>query len=212
MVKKISAITLSLSGICQSIYLVQQLARSGTCDHHAFKTCLKSILEINPISVIKIYGNHEKNLNIGLKTLLSLLTFSSFSYSYAELIRYIFDMLIIEEKLKKKHLATVLLRKKIFIVSQEYKLNHDFDFLINQLAKIYVDIIGNLSFRITIKGEKRFLQDLQIKEKIRCLLFSGIRSIFLWRQFGGNQLKLIFFRYYIIQKTKQILYNLNKST
>jgi high frequency lysogenization protein len=111
-IKKMYSITLSLAGICQSVHLVQQLAHSGTCDQDAFKASLKSILEINPTSVIKIYGNHEKHLNLGLTTLVSLLTLSNFSYSHIELMKYIFDMMIIEKKLKNNYMATCSLKKK----------------------------------------------------------------------------------------------------
>ncbi|QCI16253.1 lysogenization regulator HflD [Buchnera aphidicola (Artemisaphis artemisicola)] len=210
--KKMYSITLSLAGICQSAYLVQQLAHSGKCDQEAFQTSLNSILEINPTSVIKIYGNDEKNLNIGLKILVSVLTFSSNSYSYIELIKYIFDMMIIENKLKKNNLAVCSLKKKILIISSEYYISNNINILTNQLAKIYLEIISTLGSRILIKGTKIFLQDFQIQEKIRCLLLSGIRSIVLWKQFGGNYLKLIYFRYYIIKKAKKILFNLKKTT
>jgi len=202
------SITLSLAGICQSVHLVQQLAQSGKCDRDAFKVSLQSILEINPDSVIKIYGNHEKNLNVGLKKLVSILTFSNFSFSYIELIKYIFDMMIVERKLKKDHMATCSLKKKILIVSSEYYINNNIHILTSQLAKIYLDIISSLGSRILVKGVKVFLQDFTIQEKIRCLLLSGIRSIVLWKQFGGNQIKLIYFRYYIIRKAKKILFNL----
>ncbi|WP_261979600.1 high frequency lysogenization protein HflD [Buchnera aphidicola] len=208
MIKKMYSITLSLAGICQSVHLVQQLAQSGKCDRDAFKVSLQSILEINPDSVIKIYGNHEKNLNVGLKKLVSILTFSNFSFSYIELIKYIFDMMIVERKLKKDHMATCSLKKKILIVSSEYYINNNIHILTSQLAKIYLDIISSLGSRILVKGVKVFLQDFTIQEKIRCLLLSGIRSIVLWKQFGGNQIKLIYFRYYIIRKAKKILFNL----
>ncbi|WAI12017.1 MAG: high frequency lysogenization protein HflD [Buchnera aphidicola (Macrosiphum albifrons)] len=212
MIKKMDLITLSLAGIFQSAHLVQQLAHSGKCDSNAFSICLKSILEINPTSVITIYGNHEKNLVIGLKILLSTLTFSSFSYSYVELIKYILNMMTIERKLKNNRMAIYSLRNKIEVISGEYYVNNNIKNLTSKLAKLYLEIISSLSSRILVKGVKNFLQDLQIQEKIRCLLFSGIRSIVLWKQYGGNQLQLIYFRCFIIKKVKKILYDLRDVT
>ncbi|ACL30074.1 high frequency lysogenization protein HflD [Buchnera aphidicola str. APS (Acyrthosiphon pisum)] len=210
--KKIHLITLSLAGICQSAHLVQQLAYSGKCDSNAFSICLKSILEINPTSFIAIYGNHEKNLIIGLEILLSTLTFSSFSYSYIELIKYISNMMIIEKKLKKSRTAIYSLKNKISVISSEYYLNYNIKNLTRKLGELYLEIISSLGSRIVIKGIKDFLQDHQIQEKIRCLLFSGIRAIVLWKQYGGNQLQLIYFRYFIIKKAKKILYHLKDAT
>ncbi|WAI19202.1 MAG: high frequency lysogenization protein HflD [Buchnera aphidicola (Brevicoryne brassicae)] len=207
MIKKIHSITLSLAGICQSVYLVQQLAHSGKCNNHAFKACLESTLEINPTSVIAIYGNDEKNLNLGLKILISILTFSSFSYSYSEFIKYIFNMIILEKKFKKNRIAIYASKKKLSIISREYYVHRNINCLINHLANLYVEIISPLGSRISVNGTKMFLQDSEIQKKIRCLLLSGIRSIVLWKQFGGNELKLILFRCYIIKKAKKILYN-----
>ncbi|QIQ41850.1 MAG: high frequency lysogenization protein HflD [Buchnera aphidicola (Microlophium carnosum)] len=208
--KKIHLITLSLAGIFQSAHLVQQLAYSGKCDSNAFNVCLKSILEINSTSLIAIYGNNEKNLVIGLKVLIATLTFSSFSYSYIELIKYIFNMIIIERKLKINRMASYSLKNKISFISNEYYLNYNIKNLTSKLATLYLEIISSLGSRIIVKGIKNFLQDLQIQEQIRCLLFSGIRAIVLWKQYGGNQLQLIYFRYFIIKKAKKILYNLKE--
>lgn len=206
MIKKIHSITLSLAGICQSVYLLQKLAYSGQCDHFAFKTCLESTLEINPTSVIAIYGNHEKNLNLGLKILISILTFSSISHSYVEFVKYVFNMIILEKKININHTTIYSLKKKLSIISREYYAHHDIDFLINNLGNLYFEIISPLGSRISVKGTKMFLQDSEIQKKIRCLLLSGIRSIVLWKQFGGNALKLIFFRCSIVKKAKKILY------
>jgi len=207
-IKKIHLITLSLAGIFQSAYLVQELAHSGKCDSNAFSICLKSILEMNPTSIITIYGNHEKNLIIGLKILVSTLTFSTFSYSYFELIKYIFNMMIIERKLKNNRIAIYSLKNKISVISNEYRLNCNIENLTSKIARLYLEIISSLGSRILVNGVKNFLQDLRIQEKIRCLLFSGIRAIVLWKQFGGSKLQLIYFRYFIIKKAKKILYTL----
>ncbi|WP_261979696.1 high frequency lysogenization protein HflD [Buchnera aphidicola] len=205
-IKKIYSITLSLAGICQSVYLVQQLAYSGKCDKTAFKTCLKSILAINPRSLITIYDNNEKNLNIGLKQLISILTFSNFSCSYIELIKYIFDMIIIENKLKKNQKHIYEIKKSLTLISNEYDVfDYNTTTLISKLANVYIKKIGSLGSRVLVKGTKNFLEDVDIQDKIRCLLFAGIRSIVLWKQCGGNQLKLIFFRRDIIKKAQKIL-------
>jgi len=204
-IKKINSITLSLAGICQSVYLVQSLAYSGKCDNHSFKICLESILQTNPTSVISIYGNNKKNLIIGLQTLISILGFSNFSYSYIEFMKYIFGMIILEKKLQLNNINKYSLKKKLSTTLEKYSINYDINVLVNELANIYVEIISSLGSRISIKGIRIFLQNLEIQKKIRCLLLAGIRSIVLWKQFGGNELKLIFFRYDIIKKAKKML-------
>lgn len=102
----------------------------------------------------------------------------------------------------------MFVKKKILIVSSEYDVNHNINVLTSKLAELYLNIISSLGSRVVVKGVKCFLQDFRIQEKIRCLLLAGIRSIVLWKQFGGNQIKLIYFRYCIIKKAKKILFNL----
>ncbi|QCI24101.1 DUF489 family protein [Buchnera aphidicola (Macrosiphoniella sanborni)] len=210
--KNIYSITLSLAGICQSAHLIQTLAYSGICNQNAFNTCLISILKINTNSVIEIYGNHEKNLRIGLKTLISFLTFSNFSHSYIEFITYIFKMITIQKKIKKNHIATSSLRKNILLISNQYNIHSDINIITDQIAELYIKIISSLGSRILIKGLKNFLKNLHIQKKIRCLLFSGIRAIVLWNQYYGNQLQLIYFRKILIKKAKKILFKLNTTT
>jgi high frequency lysogenization protein len=189
---------------------VQQLAQFGKCDHLSLQTCMRSILQIDPISVIEIYGNDEKNLNIGLKTLVSVLTFSKFSHAYFELVKYIFNIIIITKKLKRNHMSIYKLKKRIRTISQEYCINNDMIFLASQLSQLYLDIISTLGSRIKIYGTKIFLRNVEIQNQIRCLLFSGIRSVVLWNQFGGNQLHLIAYRCHIVQHAKIILCSLKK--
>lgn len=121
-------------------------------------------------------------------------------------------MITIERKLKNNRMAIYSLRNKIAVISGEYYLNYNIKNLTSKLANLYLEIISSLGSRILVKGVKNFLQDLQIQEKIRCLLFSGIRSIVLWKQYGGNQLQLIYFRCFIIKKIKKILYDLRDIT
>ncbi|WP_261979442.1 high frequency lysogenization protein HflD [Buchnera aphidicola] len=208
MINKNYSITLSLAGLCQSVYLVQELAQLGKCNECAFEVCLKSILDIQPISVIKIYGNCEKNICLGLEVLISILTFSNFSKSGLKLIKYILRIMILEEKLKKNSKVINILKKKISQISHQlYVDNINIDILTTKIAELYIEIFSNLGPRIEIKGAKCFLEDLKIQQKIRCLLFSGIRSLFLWKQLGGNKFKLFFFRNKIIKQAQKILSN-----
>lgn len=171
-----------------------------------------SILEIDPNSVIEIYGNHEKNLIVGLQVLISILTFSKFSYSYFEFITYIVKMINLNKKLNENHIAIYSLKKNILLISHEYSIHSDIKILTNKVARLYIKIISTLGSRILIKGLKNYLQNLYIQEKIRCLLFSGIRGIALWNQYNGNQLQLIYYRNIILQTAKKILSKFNSNT
>jgi len=64
--------TLALAGIFQCASLVHQLASKGTLDMHDLSTCIKSTLELNPLTTQSVYGSLE-NLRTGLHTLVQYL-------------------------------------------------------------------------------------------------------------------------------------------
>jgi len=121
-------------------------------------------------------------------------------------------MITIEKKLKKNRVATYSLKNKISVISYEYNRDCNKKKLTSKLAALYLKTISSLGSRILVTGVKKFLQDFQIQEKIRCLLFSGIRSIVLWKQFGGSKLQLLYFRSFIIKRAKKILNSFKKIT
>ena len=61
--------TIAFASICQSVKLVQNIARTGHCDEEALHTSLKSILVMNPASTVATFG-HENQLKLGLETFL----------------------------------------------------------------------------------------------------------------------------------------------
>jgi high frequency lysogenization protein len=79
------------------------------------------------------------------------------------------------------------------------------DNVIAGLAEIYSDTISTFSFRIQVMGEYQHLQQPRIANRIRTLLFAGIRSAVLWRQLGGRRLKIILYRNKITRNAEQLL-------
>jgi high frequency lysogenization protein len=45
--------------------------------------------------------------------------------------------------------------------------------------------------RIQVSGNPAYLQQSGIAQRVRCLLFAGIRSAFLWHQVGGKRSHLL---------------------
>ncbi len=56
--------TIAFAGICQSVKLVQEVARKGSCDYDALSASLNSIIQTNPGSTLEVFGN-EENLTLG---------------------------------------------------------------------------------------------------------------------------------------------------
>ncbi|CAL4042908.1 high frequency lysogenization protein HflD [Buchnera aphidicola] len=211
MPKNIYSITLSLAGLCQSAQLVYQLSQTGHCDNKAFKVCIESILNINPKTVLSVYGNEEKNLNIGFNTLFNILNITYKNSLSIYLIRYIFGMMILEKKLTKNVIALKKLSYCLQIIKKNTITNFEIhDSLINDLSRIYLEIISNLGSRIKIVGIESILNKIEIQNKLRSILLAGIRSVALWRQVGGSRLQVIFFRNCFNTEVQRILVKINK--
>ncbi len=205
MAKNYYDITLALAGICQSAKLVQQLAHEGQCDNSALLTSLKSLLQTNPSSTLATFGQHERELRLGLETLVTMLDNSKRANS-TELTRYVISLMVLERKL---HANPAALNELANRLSQlERQLIHfdlESETIQGALAGIYVDIISPLGPRIQVTGSPLVLQRPQIQVKVRAALLSGLRATVLWQQVGGSRLQLMFSRGRLLKQAQQLL-------
>ncbi|BGI50971.1 MAG: high frequency lysogenization protein HflD [Arsenophonus endosymbiont of Ceratovacuna japonica] len=207
MSKNFYDITIAFAGICQACYLVQQLAYKGKIDHNATEIMIKSTLNINPKSTLDVYGNNTSNLYIGLNTLLTTLTALN-NILYSDLIRYLLSLIVLERRLRKNPIANEKLKQSIKLLQQQINYFEPMsNGVFNALAGIYIDGISYIGPRIKVTGSSKILQNKLIQAKIRALLFTGIRSVVLWQQIGGNRLQLMFSRHILITNAKKILNN-----
>ena len=76
--------------------------------------------------------------------------------------------------------------------------------VIANLAQLYKDTVGTFRYRIQVNGYPDYLRQENIASRIRCLLFSAIRSAVLWNQLGGRRYHLIFCRKPILQHLHEL--------
>lgn len=194
--------TIAFASVCQSIKLVQSVAREGSCDSDALRVCLNSIIVTNPASTIEIFGK-EENLKLGLTTLIDVLDNNQ---KVSELTRYLINLLALDRKLSSRRETLSQLATRIETIQRQ--VDH-YDLLEEQMltniASIYLDIISPLGPRIQVVGNPVQLQHTTVQHKIRALLLAGIRGTVLWRQVGGKRRHLIFSRKELVEQAKIIL-------
>ncbi|CAL4321008.1 High frequency lysogenization protein HflD [Buchnera aphidicola (Thelaxes suberi)] len=206
--KKFYFMALPLAGIVQSVYLIQLLANTGVFHEIYFYSSMYSISVLKPKSILSIYGNKEKNIKLGLEILLCIL---KLNYKYNDLfilLKYIFKLICLEKKLSFDKISKKIVQKKIKSVL--YFKNKNKNLLIKKYAKIYSEIVSPLDSKMIIQGKEIYLKNAAIQEKINVLILAGLRSCALWRQIDGNQLKIIFFKKYIIKEIEILLSDLRK--
>ena len=76
--------------------------------------------------------------------------------------------------------------------------------VIANLAQVYQDSISTFRHRIQVNGYADYLQQESIAQRIRCLLFAGIRAAMLWHQLGGRRRHLILNRKDILAQLRDV--------
>ncbi|MFQ2468140.1 high frequency lysogenization protein HflD [Aeromonas caviae] len=194
--------TMAFAGICQAAYLVQKVARDGSCDEASLRESLQSILVTNPTQPLEVFGSHLA-IRDGYRALVEQLGADG-SQKNAELTRYVVSLIALERKLAKRKDILNMLGER---VSQIGRQQQHFDLLDEQIlanmASIYSDLISPIGPRIQVAGTPLFLQQPLVQHKVRALLLAGIRAVVLWRQLGGSRTQIIFARKKMVELAKR---------
>ncbi|RWT71434.1 high frequency lysogenization protein HflD [Aeromonas caviae] len=194
--------TMAFAGICQAAYLVQKVARDGSCDEAFLRESLQSILVTNPTQPLEVFGSHLA-IRDGYRALVEQLGADG-SQKNAELTRYVVSLIALERKLAKRKDILNMLGERI---SQIGRQQQHFDLLDEQIlanmASIYSDLISPIGPRIQVAGTPLFLQQPLVQHKVRALLLAGIRAVVLWRQLGGSRTQIIFARKKMVELAKR---------
>lgn len=195
---------MALAAVCETAYLVQQLARQGTCDDQAMRALLDSILNTDPSTAESVFPD-QYLLRDGYHSLVEQLG-NNRNPKNIELTRYVIGMVALERKLSGRRKVLNALGERIQHVKRQI-LHFDLtsDTVLGNLASIYSDHISTLGPRIQISGAPLYLQQPQVQNKIRALLLAGIRACVLWRQVGGRRRHILFFRKRVIAAAESAL-------
>ena len=159
---------------------------------------IDSLFVQNPEKTIDVYGNIN-NLHIGITALNNVLKRKQ-TKNLGEVLRYVMNLLHLQKKLtKNKAMLSVISNRLSQASKQTQHFGSIHDNVIANLADIYTDTISTFRFRIQVTGNYGHLQQQHIANRIRLLLFSGIRAAVLWRQLGGSRLQLMFYRSHLIK-------------
>lgn len=194
---------LALAAVFQACQLVDNLANTGTVSTSDTQVCMAALLNQDPSSIEDLYGPRE-SLQCGITAMTTLLgdrqaseMFSSVTLSYA------LTVLTVERQLSKQ--KAMLDRVAAGLENAKRQAEHfsnTHDNVFANLASLYQTTLSTLRQRIQIKGNATYLQQPKIAERIRCLLFSAVRSAYLWHQLGGRKYHLVLYRKALVAALK----------
>ncbi|MCV6638497.1 high frequency lysogenization protein HflD [Candidatus Albibeggiatoa sp. nov. NOAA] len=200
--KNIEHSTIALAGLFQSAYLVKQIAKQGMVDQSYFETAIASILKLDAPSTADVYGG-VTNVQQGFRLLIKQFGAEEEQTFDHELMRYVLNMVVLERKLQKDKTMLSVIGNRVREAISYAEHNHlSHEHVLDSLANLYLDTMSNLTPRIQVTGERRFLENEINAKKIRVMLLAGVRSAALWRQKGGSKWQFVFSRKKIINIAK----------
>lgn len=194
---------IALAAVFQFASQVEKLAKTGTITNKDIGIAVSSLLCQNPNHTLDVYGRIG-HLHPGFSMLINVLKRAPKSSN--DCIRYVMGILHLQRRLQKKPsmLSTISSRLEASKRQCEYfSITHEN--IISGLANIYTSTVSTFNFRIQVTGEYQHLQQRNITNQIRTILFAGIRSAILWQQLGGNRIKIIFQRKQILKIAEKLL-------
>ena len=196
--------TIALAGMYQAVRLVQQTAQGERRDADATRACIRSILNTDPETAIDVYGD-SRALMLGLEVTTGQLGNDSTQRDMV-LTGYVITLMHLERKLSRNTDLMKALATGIDRIKGEIKLADEVEpDIIAALAAVYRDTISTLQPRIMVKGEESVLRNSDSKNMKRALLLAGIRAAVLWKQRGGNRMRLILQRKQILDCCAELL-------
>lgn len=195
--------TLALAAMLQAVTLVDQVARSGQSDPAATEASLNSLFDFHGGSTESVFGDRHA-LQLGIRALRDLLSGNGYG-ERQRITRYCMGVFYLQNKLRKDDAAAAILRNRLEHAAKKREFSSDVSALSVTLADIYQDTLSNYRFRIQVAGNAQQLQNPANAARIRALLLAAIRAAYLWRQAGGNRLRLVLNRNRLFTEAQALL-------
>ena len=194
---------IALAGVFQACYLVDKIATTGSIRPEAMDAAMSSLLNQNPENCEAVFGSLGQ-LSDGLDTMEQLLAPGKRNKAQ-DILRYAIGVLHLQRKILKHSVMLATIGEGIEKANtQATHFAPGHDNVIDNLADLYSKTISSFRFRIQVSGQGGFLRQTSTANRVRCLLFAGIRAAILWHQTGGRRWHFIFYRKQLAAEVKKL--------
>ncbi|WP_252180031.1 high frequency lysogenization protein HflD [Endozoicomonas sp. 4G] len=193
----------ALSAIFQAAGLVERLAKSGQISEEPLEPLIGSLFATSPDSVEEVFNGYH-NLLTGRKILKDVLQRQANAIQ-ADTVRYALTLIHLERKLSRNRTMLGEISQRLQRCKEQadhFGIVHEN--VVASLASIYLDTISTFKTRVQVSGDLRHLQNPGNADKIRAILFAGIRAAILWRQTGGSRWQLLLNRKKLLDGLSQL--------
>ncbi len=196
--------TLALASIFQSAQMIDRIAHGKPINNAAFDCSIDSLFTLEAGSLAEIYGDGE-GLIPGLRTLINYLGGQD-RMPDRMIVYYVMSMIKLERKLIRDETLSAQVQQGLQQIQQQ---SGQFELSpvarLHRIDGLYQETLSNIHPRVIVKGDQAVLSQGDNTSRIRALLFAGVRAAVLWRQRGGNRLRLLFQRRRIVTEAQNIL-------
>lgn len=180
---------LALAGVFHAAALVDEIANHGDIGPNQLANAMSVLLNQNPDSVSSLYGSPD-NIQLGVSAMRTLLT--DRSAGSANVLRYAIGITYLARRLTNDKAKLDNVGNGIANAQRQAEhFSETHDNVIANVAGLYQDSVSTMRMRIQVSGNPAYLRQTGIAQRVRCLLFAGIRSAFLWHQVGGKRNHLL---------------------
>lgn len=193
----------ALAGLFQACAQVDSLARLGAGSSRALETAVRSLLARNPESALAVYGGIEC-LEGGFAALEEILLDHG-AGQRGLVLHYVLGALHLGRKLARDRAMLERVDQGLGRVERQVALfGPTHANVVANVADLYQQTLSTYRFRIQVQGTAAHLRQPGIADRIRCLLFSAVRSAILWRQVGGRRSQLILGRNRLLPLAREL--------
>ena len=183
---------LALAGVFQSAELVAKLATEGHVSEEQLSAAMSALLNQNPETVSSLYGN-VSDIELGINSMREMI--NDRTQASTDVMRYVIGIMYLARRLtadtvRIKHIGDGITNAKR--QADHFSVTHEN--VIANIAGLYTDTVSTIKGRIQVTGNAFYLEQPAIAQRVRCLLFAGIRSAFLWHQLGGKRSHILWHR------------------
>lgn len=183
---------IALAGVFHCAELVDKLAHNGYVSELQLGQAMTALLNQNPQSVMDLYGDLD-NLELGMTSLRAAI--EQDTKTTTDVMRYVIGIMYLARKLTSDKKRLTEIGEGIEIAGRQAEVFTPMhDNVVANIASLYSNTISTLPSRIKVRGSPLYLKQSAVAQRTRCLLFSGIRSAFLWHQLGGKRRHLLWQR------------------
>ena len=185
--------TLALAGVAQAARIVDLAAKTGSWPEPFVEASIHSLFCFEPEAVEAVFGTPQ-GIRLGLEQLSACLRMNQ-DPAAADTLRYTMAMLHLERRFAARDDMQSIIHSRLKHTAYKAEnFSNDIRGLSANISAIYQDTLSNLPYRIKVTGSAQHLNNPQVADLVRSVLLCGVRAAFLWRQLGGNRLKLMWHR------------------